>query len=164
MWPKRWNAEICKISLAYNASNPWSEKRSAVATLLRYRVTKTRTISNAFTHVTASCLADTIVGSRAGPVCKTTITVLAASHAADYLQLVRTAVIIHVMTAYPVLPAIGSVTHVASIADAPRSVAIRVSLAQSDVDGVAIIDAITAVCRVRFHVISFLAIFAAKRN
>jgi hypothetical protein len=107
---------------------------------------------------------DTIAESRVGHACRLMITVPAVFHAIDHLRLVRTAAIIHVTTAFPVLPAICPVTHVANITDAPRSVAIRVTLARSNVDGDAIIDAIAAVCHVRSHAISFLAIVAAKRT
>jgi hypothetical protein len=90
------------------------------------------------------------------------ITVLATFPVGDYSRPVRTPAINHVILALPVL--IGPVRYVADIADALRRVAIRVPLAQSNVDGIAVTGAIAAVCRARSHVISFLAIVAAKRS
>jgi hypothetical protein len=121
-------------------------------------------ISNVCIHATASCLAGTAAESRAGGVDKLMITVLATFPADDYSRPVRTPAINHVILALPALPVIGPVRYVADIADAPRRVAIRVPLAQSNVDGIVATAAIAAICRVRSHVISFLAIVAARRS
>ena len=147
-----------------NANILWSERCPGVATFSGYLATRIRTISNVCIHATAYSLADTIAESHVGIVCRIMITVLAVFYADDYLQLVRTATIIHVTTAFYVLPTICPMIHVASIADTLRHVATCVTLARSNVDGVAIINAVTAVCRVRSYVISFLAIIAAKRT
>ena len=121
-------------------------------------------ISDARIHATASCLAGTTAESRAGSVDRLMVTVLATFPADDRSQPVRTPAINHVILALLVLAAIGPVKYVANIADAPRRVATRVPLARSNVDGIVVTGAIAAVCRARSHVISFLAIIAAKRS
>lgn len=125
---------------------------------------KARMISDARIHATASCLAGTAAESRAGGVDRLMITVLATFPADDCSQPVRTPAVNRVILAFPVLPAVGPVRCVVDIADAPRRVAIRVPLARRNVDGIVVTGAIAAVCRARSHVISFLAIVAAKRS
>ena len=92
------------------------------------------------------------------------IMVLVTLPADDYSPPVRTPVTNHVILALPVLPVIGLVRFVADIADALCRVVTRVPLAQSIVDGIVNIVTIAAICRARYHVISFLVIVAAKRN
>jgi len=120
--------------------------------------------SSACIHAIAFWIAGTIAESRAGGVSRPPIMVLAMSSVDGYTRPVRTLVVSHVILALCVTPALGLVRYVADIAHAPRRVAIRVPLAQSNADGAAVTDANLAVCHVRSHAISFLVIAAAKRS
>jgi hypothetical protein len=121
-------------------------------------------ISNARIYATVSCLAGTIAEINAGGVKRLMIMALATFPAGDHSRIVRIPAVNHAILALPALPAINLVRYVASIANAPILVAIRVPLVRSNADGLVITGAIAAVCHARSHAISFLAIVAAKRS